>query len=328
MTSSILNGQGNSQAALQESDAAAFKRLLRSMVRAGVDVEGMVHGPVTDDPNDPLYGQVNVSIAPSQSSIEYWGYQDSIELKYRRIPFQGVVARYGEVLRTDLPTDSRTLMKAYFSRNGLYDRSEQIRPTAVDANGRVELAVEPGQFLLQGSAVFEIKPLQRQLATVLTERTVGGFREPNDFESDTKAALLAQLTARNTATLPYALQPEFTHLGHPENIGGAAFDNTSIAVSAHGEGYYLGTVSVVYSRLNFGWYTVGEQIYMEGPPVPTVDFMLNEVSRQTGFPVDRSDVIVESFDRLSSGELATLTIFFKPDNLRYTGELTIDYRAT
>lgn len=327
MTLSILNGPGNSQAALQESDTDAFKRLLRSMVRTGVDVDGMIHDGVTADSTDPLYGTVVVSIAPSRASIDYWGYQDNIELKYRRIPFEAIADRYGSVLRTDLPTDSRALMKAYFSRNGLYDRSEQIRPQAVNANGQVTMEAEPGQFLVHGSAVFEIKPLQRQLSTVLPNLTVSGFREPNDFDSNIKAELLTQLTALNAETLPYPLQVEFSTLTTPELINGRQYDNTSVVLSAHGEGFYLGSATVIYSRLDFGWYTSGEQIYMEGPSVPDVDFMLNEVGSQTGFPVDRSDVLVESYPPVPQGDLVTLTIFFKPDNLRYTGELTIDYRA-
>ncbi|MNF18122.1 hypothetical protein D3C80_2220240 [compost metagenome] len=48
---------------------------------------------------------------------------------------------------------------------------------------------------------------------------------------------------------------------------------------------------------------------------------------QTGFPIAVADVITQTYANVPSGEVETLTIAFRDDNLRFTGELTIDYKA-
>ncbi len=327
MTSSILNGPSNTQAALQENDEQAFYRLLRSMVKSGVEVEGFEHTVPVSDPADPTQALIDVGIAPAKSMIDYWGYQDKIRLTYRRVPLSAVTARYGSVLRTDLPATTEQLMKGWFGRLGLHDRSDQFVEEPIEAFGPVTMEVKDGQFLLYGQAVFEVKPLQRQLTDVLPNRTIAGYRTPTDFDSNVKGTLIAQLTALNPDTLVYPLEADKLSMSQVEVLGGYAHDNSRIRLTAFGDGYYLGDLDVIYSRLDFGWYTMGEQIYMEGPTIPTVDYMLDQVSGQTGFPLSREDVVVVPYDPVPVGELATLTITFKPQNLRYVGELTIDYRA-
>jgi len=327
MTSSILNGPSNTQAALQENDEQAFYRLLRSMVKAGVEVEGFEHSVPVTDPANPTQALIEVGIAPAKSMIDYWGYQDKIQLTYRRIPMSAMVQRYGSILRADLPVTVKTLMQGWFDRAGLYDRSEQFVEQSIATFGQHTMTIKDGQFLLYGGAPFEVKPLQRQLIDVLPNRTVTGFRTPTDFDTNVKAVLLSQLTAANPDTLPYPLEIDRITLSPVEVMGGYAHDNSRIRLTASGEGYYLGDLDVIYSRLDFGWYTMGDQIYMEGPPLPTLNYILNQASTQTGFPLSSDDVVATTFSKLTVGDLATLTIAFKPQNLRYVGELTIDYRA-
>ncbi|MOA42431.1 hypothetical protein D3C78_1644780 [compost metagenome] len=133
-------------------------------------------------------------------------------------------------------------------------------------------------------------------------------------------------TANNTS-LPYPLEPALMTFGDPQKVSGYRYDNTTITVSAVGDGFYLGSVELTYSRYDFGWSQGGAQFLVNGPGTPTTQYMLNAVAQQTGFPIVLADVNIETYPPVPSGELSTLTITFKDTNLRYTGELTIDYRA-
>ncbi|MNO07828.1 hypothetical protein D3C81_2301920 [compost metagenome] len=55
--------------------------------------------------------------------------------------------------------------------------------------------------------------------------------------------------------------------------------------------------------------------------------MINAVAAQTGFPIVLADVDIQTYASVPSGQVDTLTITFKAANLRYAGELTIDYKA-
>jgi len=268
-----------------------------------------------------------VSVARNKAHISVWPYTAPIDIQYKRISLPALKARYGEVIRADLPSTTRELVSIYLHSNGLFDRSEQFADGPVSQLGSLTLAVEGDQFLIHGIADFVIKPLQRFLAQVIKVTTVNGFRSVNDFQTDATAELLTQVQALNTTTLPYEFEPPRMTLSTPLKLNSRAEDNTSITVTASGDGYYLGDVTVVYSRYDFGWGAGGSQHYMEGPSLPTTQYMVAEVERLTGFPVSLDDVEIETYANVALGELATLTIFFKAESLRYTGELTIDYRA-
>jgi hypothetical protein len=216
-------------------------------------------------------------------------------------------------------------MRIYLTSNGLFDRSGQVVDQPVTAVGNQTITFTPGQFMLYGGAAFAIKPKQRQLVDVIKETTLVGFRELGYFSNDPKERLLNQMQADNP--LPYPLEPALTSFGEPIKISGYRYDNTQIRATATGDGYYLGDVDLVYTRYDFGWSTNGSQFLVNGPSVPTTAYMVAQVALQTGFPITVQDVNVQSYPTIPSGTLETLTITFKDDNLRYTGELTIDYKA-
>ncbi len=327
MTSSILNRSGNTQAALQESDTQAFRRMLADMTKPNTPLDGFVYENIAQDSQDPARTTLQVRIVPAQAPISQWGYQDSLELNYRRVALPAVLARYGDVVRTDLPTSVRAMMQAYFSAAGLYDRSEQFMDEPIESLGLTTISVIPEQFLLYGQGEIEVKARQRQLTEVLPNRLIQGFRGTPDFDANVILTFLEQLTALNEDTLPYPLQPEWVSFGHPTVLGGYAHDNTRVVLTAFGEGFYIGEADITYSRLDFGWYTIGSQIFIEGPPQPTLEHILDQVSSQTGFPLHPDDVEAQVFDPVEMDTVTTLTVFFKPDNLRYVGELTVDYKA-
>lgn len=327
MTSQTLNGAQAGQAALKGSDREAFVRLLSSMLKAGINADSFEHGPITPDPANSQYATTSVKVDRSNAHISLWGYQDSVPIRYRRIPLSALKTRFGGVIRADLPATKRELMAIYFGDHELHDRSSQILDEPVTDLGEVTMTVTENQFLLYGEASYTVKPFQRQLATVLTETTLPGFRTLVDFDPAPQELMINQMQAANQVSLPFPLEPELISFGLPEKISGYALDNTQIVATYGGDGFYLGQATLVYSRLDFGWRTEGNQHYMEGPSTPTTQFMIDQVSRLTGFPISLNDVTIEAYAPIASGQLETLTVFFKPECLRYTGELTIDYRA-
>jgi len=327
MTSQTLNGPALTAAALKESDQEAFHRLLAGMLQGGVNPSSFEHGPVTVTPDSADHATIEVAVARSKAHISLWGYQDSITLRYRRVSLEALKSRYGSVIRADVPISKKDLMAIYFHENQLHDRSEQIVDEPVESLGSVALAMQPDQFLLHGQTSFTVKPFQRQLSAVIANPVVPGFRTLSDFDAEPIELLVNQLGTVNADTLPYPLQPDLLVFSAPTLKGGYALDNTSITVTGFGDGYYLGSRELTYTRHDFGWSTGGNQHYVEGPSQPLTSYMVERVNALTGFPITLDDVVIESYDVVPTGELMTLTIFFKPDCLRYAGELTIDYRA-
>lgn len=327
MPSQILNGAQLTLVALQESDQEAFQRLLGSLLKTGYDPTGFQHGPITADPDDAEYANAEVSVDRRKANIAYWAYQDSIPIRYRRIALEALKSRFGSVIRADLPVSKKELMAIYCASNGLYNRSDQIVDEMVMDLGATDLIIRDGQFLIYGQAAFEIKPFQRQLVDVIQLTTLNGFRTTDDFDSSAIELLFDQLSTGNQPSLPYPLESGLLTWGVPIKVGGYRYDNTSIEVEAFGDGYYLGKQTLIYTRFDFGWSTQGAQFLVDGPSTPTTTNMITSVSNQSGFPISLDDVVIESYDPVPSGELVTLTVFFKEESLRYTGELTIDYRA-
>lgn len=325
MTSQTLNGTQLALTALQVSDEEAFKQLLSTLLKNSADSAGFEYSDVTADPTDPKYATALVKVNRDEAHVSLWPYQEAQSIRYKRIPVAALGERFGTTIRADLPTTTRELMRIFLTSNGLADRSEQVVDQPVSATGNQTFVVNPGQFLLWGSAPFLIKPKQRQLVDVIKETTLLGFRELGYFSNDPKERLLNQMQADNP--LPYPLEPALTSFGAPLKISGYRYDNTQIRATATGDGFYLGEVDLVYTRYDFGWSTNGSQFLVNGPSVPTIQYMVQQVALQTGFPITAADVNAQSFPTIPSGSLETLTITFKEDSLRYTGELTIDYKA-
>lgn len=325
MTLQILSGSTLALTALQVSDQEAFKQLLNTMLKSGVDSSGFEFDDVTPDPTDPTYATASVKVNRDQANVALWPYQGAQPIRYRRLPMTALKARFGATIRADLPTTTQELMRIYLTSNGLEDRSAQVVNEPVTAVGEHAIAFSANQFLIWGSVPFTIKPKQRQLVDVIKETTLVGFRELGYFSNDPKERLLNQMQADNT--LPYPLEPALTSFDTPIKISGYRYDNTQIRATATGDGFYLGDVDLVYTRYDFGWSTNGSQFLVNGPSVPTIQYMVAQVALQTGFPITVQDVNAQSYPSVPSGSLETLTITFKEDNLRYTGELTIDYKA-
>ncbi|MNO14072.1 hypothetical protein D3C76_37130 [compost metagenome] len=326
MASQILSGAEFTLAALKESDQEAFQRLLGSLLKVGIDPSGFQYGPIRVEA-DTQYAKTAVSINRSRADISLWGYQNAQDIRYRRIALSALKSKYGSTIRADAPTTTKELMSIFCHANGLHDRSDQVVDAPVSAIGNVTLQFKAGQFLMYGSDTFAFKPKQRQLVDVLKDTTVNGFRAAADFTPTPQALLISQMQADNAATLPYPLEPARITFGTPTKISGYRYDNTTIPVTYSGDGYYLGTVTLTYSRYDFGWSQGGAQFLVQGPSIPTTQYMINAVVAQTGLPIALADVNVETYASVPSGAVETLTITFKGTNLRYTGELTIDYKA-
>ncbi|MNZ78921.1 hypothetical protein D3C78_975140 [compost metagenome] len=276
---------------------------------------------------DPQYALTAVSVDRSKADVALWGYQNSLDIRYRRISLDALKAKYGSVIRADVPTTAKELMAVYLSANGLADRSTQVVDRPITALGNVSLQIADGQFMLYGTSTFTLKPKQRQLVDVIKDTTLNGFRAVGDFTGTATARLIANMGTENTASLPYPLEPALLTFGVPEKVSGYRYDNTKIKVTASGDGYYLGTVDLIYSRYDFGWSQGGAQFLVQGPSIPTTQYMINAVAAQTGFPIVLADVDIQTYASVPSGQVDTLTITFKAANLRYAGELTIDYKA-
>ena len=322
----ILNGAQVALEALRETDQEAFERLLALLLKSSVDKTSFKHDAIVQD-SDVNYATTNVSVNRSAANVDLWPYQDQINIRYRRIGLPTIKTRFGGRIRADLPATKRELVSIYLTANGLHDRSDQIEDAVVSELGEVDFSVIPGQFLIYGDMTLDVKPFQRQLADVIVNTTVLGFRTVGDFEAR-EETLFSQMLSSNEETLPYPLESQYLSWGTPVKVGGYRYDNTSIIVTGFGEeGYYLGPVELIYTRYDFGWASVGTQYLVEGPSTPSIPQMLASISLQTGLPLSVADVVSQTYDPIPTGEVQTLTIFFTEDNLRYTGELTIDYKA-
>ncbi|MCY1285787.1 hypothetical protein D9M68_17890 [compost metagenome] len=324
----ILNSAQVTLLALQESDQEAFKRLLGFLLRAGVEPGAFKYSNIQGDAVDLDVTTADISVDRRKANIDLWTHQDSVSIKYRRTSLEAIKQRFGNVIRADLPTTKQELLSIFLAANGLYDRGSQAIDGSVLELGPLSLEIGEGEFLIYGSSEFELKPFQRQLDDVLEFKTLPGFRTVTDFEDSANDTLFGQLDVLNASAVRYPLEPELLEYATPIKLSGYRYDNTSIEVTAFGDGYYLGTTTIVYSRYDFGWANIGSQYLVDGPSTPSTQLMISSISAQTGLPISLSDVVIESYAPVPPGEVQTLTIFFKEECLRYTGELTIDYRAS
>lgn len=327
MTSPLLNPGQLWLGVVRGSDEEAFQSLLSIMLKPGIDPKSFVHGAVTPDPSDPNKVTTPVSVSRAKADISLWPYTDSLAISYKRVKLSEVANYFGNTIRVDFPTTIKEMMAVYFSRLGLHDRSDQVIDGNVDDLGVYEVSAIPGMAFIEGSTSFIVKPFQRQLTEVLQTTTIDGFRVAADMQSvDDRVFLLDQLSAVNP-DLRYPLEYENLSFDTPVNISGYARNNTSVVLTARGDGVHIGEIEIIYTRHDFAWSTGGNQHYVEGPSVPTTQYMIDKVTELTGFQIKITDVIVETYSAIQSGELETLTIFFNPESTRYAGELTIDYRA-
>lgn len=326
MTSTILSPQVRADKALRETDSEVFVSMLQRVLKSGVTAQGFVYGDPVAASGDT--STLNVSVDRDLSPVEHWQYTDSVQLTYKRIPLTAVTNRYGNVLRADLPTTVREVVKDYLLGLGFHDRSAQFTDANITTYGNETVTVGEGSLLLHGSAPFTVRPLQRQLSTVLSNTTVAGFKVPTDFTTGPEELLYSQLEAANTDTLPYPLESDKTSIGTLEVVSGYRDDNTRATITATGDGYYLGSVQVIYTRVDLGWYSNGEQYLVDGPRTPNLSDILDNLSTQIGLPLTITDVRPQNFTQLPVGSVTTLTIPFTEDNLRYVGEITVDYRVS
>ncbi len=327
MTSQLLNPGQLWLGVVRGSDEEAFQSLLSIMLKPGIDPKSFVHGAVTIDPSDPNKVTTPVSVSRAKADISLWQYTDSLAISYKRVKLSEISSYFGNVIRVDFPTTKREMMAVYFNLLNLHDRSDQIEDGDVLDTGVFEVNAVPGMAFLEGSTSFIVKPFQRQLTEVLQVTKVAGFRNPDDFTGDDDRVFLLDQIAAANPDLRYPLEYENLSFDTPVKISGYAYDNTSVVLTARGDGVHIGNIEIVYTRHDFGWSTGGSQHYVEGPTVPTTQYMIDKVSELTGYRIKITDVIVDTYSAIPSGELETLTIFFNPESTRYAGELTIDYRA-
>lgn len=326
MTSQILNGTQLTLTALQESDQAVFERVLGRMLKSGIDPAAFTRGTVRKDPAAADYAFCDVTVAREKANVSLWPYQGTQQIRYKRVGLPALAARFGTVVRADTPISARELFATYLTANGLYDRSKDIVDKQITAFGNVTFNVTEGDnFLLYGTTTLTFKPKQRQLVDVIKDTKLLGFRVVTDFAPLPKQVFVNQVTADNA--LLYPLEMNLLTLGTPQKLSGYQYDNTKIKLTATGDGSYLGSVDLTYTRYDFGWSTNGAQLLVTGPTKPTTAYMVSKVFELTGFPVSVDDVVVETYANVPVGTVETLTITFKADNLRYAGELTIDYKA-
>ncbi|MNP89220.1 hypothetical protein D3C85_16240 [compost metagenome] len=326
MTSPLLNPGQLWLGVVRGSDEEAFESLLSTMLKPGIDPASFIHGEVIQDPTDPTKVTTQVSVLRAKANIALWAYTDQLSISYKRIKLDDISNYFGETVRVDLPTTVREMMSVYFNINQLHDRSDQVLDATVEDVGVVEVSAIPGLAFIEGTAQFTVKPFQRYLEDVILVTTISGFRSPADMVVNSATTIVNQASDANP-DLRYPLELELTALGQPTNISGYAHDNTKIVMTATGEGFYKGSVELVYTRHDFGWSLGGSQPYVEGPSQPTTQFMIARVSQLTGFPITLDDVVIDNYASIAPGNLETLTVNFNPNSLRYTGSLTIDYRA-
>lgn len=323
MISQLLDPQLNTREALKEDDRGALQRLVTPLLAEGVRPDIFTITNI-----EQLLDKTRLTVVVDKYNVpvKYWPYAGEVQLTYSRVKLDDVVSTYGNVVRIDLPNTVRGVMASYFSTHGLFDRSTQFVDGPISTWELKDIVVAENSFLLSGSAQFNILPVQRLLGDVLSVAGVAGFRTLVNFESSAIDLIVSQLNDNNPG-LPYPLQSMEMSLSNPQVLTGYVYDNTSVIMTASGDGQYLGSQEIVYSRFNFAWYNGGEQFYIEGPSRPTVEYILDQVSAATGYPLSISDVVETTYPIQSSGQLETLSVSFRPDNLRYVGEITVDYRA-
>lgn len=327
MTSLKSNDVLLTEEALKVSDEEAFKLLLSVLMKPNVPVGSFTHDAPVLVNSDRRTSSINVRISDTNTDASLWSYRGTQQVQYRRVGLNEVGRKYGNVLRADLPTTSKTLMSNFFKTHGLFDRSDVFVDEVITTLNEHTFFTKPDSFLLTDTFNFKVRPLQRKMGDVVTVTTVPGFRTAEDFVDNATKHLVDQVEAANTATMPYKFDRELTSFRTPSPSNGAKVDNSRVNMQAIGDGYYFGFVFIDYTRYDFGWRDDGRPIFMTGPTMPTTEYILDQVAKLTGFPVTVSEISVRTYDAVPVGEVETITLLFVGGNLRYVGEITVDYKA-
>lgn len=328
MTSSASASVQLSMDALKVSDKEAFEMLLSKLLRPGVPVDSFAHDiPERSSPYQ-VASSINVTIAESNTDASLWAYRGSQKITYNSIGLNDVGVKYGRVVRAEIPTTVQEVMSLYFKTVGLYDRSDLFVDEPITALGERTFFLKPESFLLATTYNFIVKPVQHLLTDVVKVDTVPGFRTAADTQSDPRRLLANQVAAANPTTVLHPFDMSLTSFHVPNITSDRQFDNSSSTMGASGDdGHYKGIIRIYYTRYNFAWHDQGRPIFMSGPAVPTVDYIVDQVTKLTGFNVVASDMRITKFDPITSGDVETLTLSFDPSNLRYVGDITVDYKV-
>lgn len=327
MTSSKSNGVLLTEDALKVSDKEAFELLLSGLMKPNVPLGSFDHDAPVLTGTDRRTTSVNVRVSDTNTDASLWGYRGTQKIQYRRVGLNEVGRKYGTVLRADLPTTSRVLMSNFFKTHGLFDRSDVFVDEVITTLNEHTFFTKADSFLLTDSFNFNVRPLQRKMDEFVLVTKVAGFRTPDDFTDNATKHLVDQVEAANTATMPYKFDRGLTSFRTPSASNGAQFDNSRVNMQAIGDGYYFGFVFIDYTRYDFGWADGGRPIFMTGPTMPTTQYILDQVTKLTGFPVALSEILVKTYSAVPVGEVETITLQFVGGNLRYVGDITVDYKA-
>lgn len=324
MSSTILDSNTLAEQALSSTDEEVFTSLLDMSLEDGVPRKGFRYTLI---PSASKEATIKISVDRSKADVSIWPNAGEFELSYKRIGLSDLTSVRGNVVRLTLPATKRDVAKQLFEQNEFHDRSASIVDGVVADFGDVELECDDNSLLLYGSTLIDFRHEQFPIYEVVKLSTLDGFREPSNFTSHFMTELTDQLLAVNSASMPFPVDITQMSLSQIEQVSEYAHDNTTAILEGFGDNIYIGEIEITYSRLNFAWYTLGTQYYVEGPSVVSVDAIIDAVTTQSGFPLTRDDIVIPNFPSIVQGELDTLTILFKPDNPRYVGELTVDYRA-
>jgi hypothetical protein len=325
MTSNLLNGKQLTTAALKQDDQGAFKALLGTMLKPGIDPNNFRYDSVTT-----LSGKetsIEVRVAKEKSKVRMWVYRDPIELKYNRITLADLVSRHGNDVYVDFPAQFPDVFSSYLTSRSFWDRGFDVNLGTVTQPGDIVLTAVPSSLLLNGSATFNVKQLPKYLSDVVKFTTIDLFYPEVGMNGDPAALLINEINNLNSDDLPRPMVNGEVGFGVPEITSEYDGVNTRVALKNTGSEVYLGEVFIEYHRVNFSWLYNGTQLLMTGPNKPTSQDVLNKVVAMTGFTMTIDDIVVQPYDTIPSGETSTITVFVNAASLRYVGEITIDYTA-
>lgn len=326
MTSNLLNGAALSAAALKVDDQGAFELLLGNLLKAGIDPSIFRFSGVT--PGKDTAAQLTARVSREDAPVDMWVYRDTQVIPYTRLSLAALQAKWGSAIYTDFPTGLQELLSTYLTKNGLYDRGEQVLDAPVTGPGNQTLTAAAESLLLCGEASFVIKQLPKYLRDVVEARALSVFDASKDMVGDALTVLVNAVNTANAKTLPRPILASEVKADTPVML--SEYDvpgNTQVTLRGNNSEVFMEEVVLTYHRVNLGYVYSGAQLVVKGPTKPTLAYLLQQVRKLTGFTIADNEVQAQTFTTMPSGSLNTLTLPFLPASLRYVGEITIDYTA-
>ena len=324
MSSLLLNGSFANTALLQDDDGA-FQTLLSGMLVPGTDPS--VFGRDTPVAVSGVKTKLNVKVAKERAPVGMWVYQDQQAITYNRITLASLAAKYPPTIYADFPTTKKALFDSYLSKVGLFPRGDDITAGNVAAPGTVAMACKASSFLLTGSQNYTIKQAPKFLADVVKNTGLSLFNVTKDMSGVALTLMVAEVNAKNAATLPRPILATEVKAGVPRILNEYDGVNTEVELIGKNSEVYLDQVTLSYHRVNFSWYLGGTQMIIKGASKPTTTYLLSEIRRITGFTMEVDDIVPDDYATIPKGQTQTITVFIQPTSLRYVGEITIDYTA-